>query len=414
MADPITIQSTPPSFGQSFLQGLGGGLASQGLGLVMGAAQSGLNTLINGSWRTHARFQRDMQKDLMNHQADLNRQQYDYEMQQESPAMQRSRLESAGLNPALMYGSGAGGSGMSASVGSVSGGSAGMPNPKAIQSTPVDLTQMAEIELVASQARKNNAEAEQIESDTEAGGPGVRVNLAKAQEQLATSQAYDAAASSRLNNLVADYKNVTFFYDVHSSRQNWKMLEKRTDEITANIRWLDAQTGRMNMLTPLDAKNTYLLGFKIGAETFLARESAYLAQRNWWTSYYQGEHYRESALGVSYDNYVKRATLDDSIQAIRLKLQEVEARISNMKAITAQNQWQADHMWLNAAIQGASVAVDFALPFVRGALQKGFGRFKRSLDPSGKIDHFKDQWSQMPWTTSTTTTLPDYSSPLWE
>lgn len=407
-----------PSFGQSFLRGLGGGLASQALGLVFGTAQSGLNTLINGSWRTHARFQRDMQKDLMNHQAELNRRQYDYEMQQESPVMQRARLESAGLNPALMYGSGAGGTGISASVGSVSGGSAGMPNPKAIQSTPVDLTQISDMELAASQARKNNAEAELLERETEAGGPEARVDLVKAQSELATSEAYDAQASARLNDLIRETKHLTQFYDVQFARSNWKLLDKRFDEIAANIRYLDATTGRINLLTPLEAKNTYMLGFKIGAETFLARESAYLAQRNWWTSYYQGEHYRESALGVSYDNFVKRGTLDETMQSIRLKLQEAEAKIANMKAITAQNQWQADHMWLNSIMQGASIVVNgltsIGLPFIRGKVMKGFESFKRSLDPSGKIDHFRDQWSQIPWNTSVTNTLPDYSAPLWE
>lgn len=405
-------------FGSSFLEGLGGGIASQATGLVFGAAQSGLNTLINGSWRTHARFQRDMQKDLMSHQAELNKQQYDYEMQQESPAMQRARLDAAGLNPALMYGSGAGGSGMSASVGSVSGGQAGMPNPKAIQSTPVDLTQMAQTELAVSQARKNNAEAEQIENENEAGASEARVNLIKAQEQLATSQAYDAQASARLNNLIADVKTLTSFYDVQYARSNWKLVDRRIDEISANIRNLDAMTGRISMLTPLEARNTYLLGFKIGAETFLARESAYLAQRNWWTSYYRGEYYRESALGVSYDNFVKRGTLDEAMESIRLKLQETEERIANMKAITAQNQWQADHMWLNSVMQGASMAANLvstvAAPFARGMATKVFNKFKHSIDPSGRIEHFREQWSQMPWNTSESNTLPDHSPPLWD
>lgn len=58
-------------------------------------------------------------QDNMRLSAELMRDQYDYEREQESPENERRRLEAAGLSPALLYGQG-GSSGMSASISSMS------------------------------------------------------------------------------------------------------------------------------------------------------------------------------------------------------------------------------------------------------------------------------------------------------
>lgn len=70
--------------------------------------------------RQNMQQQHQYDMEMQQLQAQLNRDQYDYERMQESPANERRRLEAAGLNPAMMYGSSGQSSGMSASVGSVS------------------------------------------------------------------------------------------------------------------------------------------------------------------------------------------------------------------------------------------------------------------------------------------------------
>lgn len=208
------------------------------LGLAFGAAQSGLNTLINGSWRTHARFQRDMQKDLMSHQAELNRQQYDYEMQQESPAMQRQRLEAAGMNPALAYGSGAGGSGMSASVGSVSGGSSGMPNPKAMQSVPVSLTDIAQIESLAAGARKTKAEAAAAEYELERkkrqdanGLEGYEVDALKLNNELVSARIASEQQAAALNEALTQTEDLLRQYKFYEAKMRYLTLVEQYDDL---------------------------------------------------------------------------------------------------------------------------------------------------------------------------------------
>lgn len=85
-----------------------------------------LNNKLYGSQRQRMQWQAEVQKDMMSHQAQLNRDQYDYEFSKESayndPSAVVKRLLNAGLNPALFYsgGSGASGQGVSASLGSSS------------------------------------------------------------------------------------------------------------------------------------------------------------------------------------------------------------------------------------------------------------------------------------------------------
>lgn len=247
MATEINVNHNQnlPSFGNSMLSGLGSGLASGGLGLLFGAASSGLNTLINGSWRTHARFQRDMQMQLMDHQAKLNKEQYDYEMQQESPAMQRQRLEAAGMNPALAYGSGAGGSGMSASVGSVSGGSAGMPNPKAMQSVPVSLTDLAAIQNMAAQneslaagARKTNADAATAEYELERkkrqdskGLADYEVDAVKLNNDLVEARIASEQQAAALNRALAETEDLLRQYKFDEAKMRYLTLVEQYDDL---------------------------------------------------------------------------------------------------------------------------------------------------------------------------------------
>lgn len=60
----------------------------------------------------------ELKSNLMEQQAGLNKEQYDYEYMKESPAARVQQYQAAGLNPALMYSNGV--AGMQGSVGSVS------------------------------------------------------------------------------------------------------------------------------------------------------------------------------------------------------------------------------------------------------------------------------------------------------
>lgn len=69
--------------------------------------------------------QYELNSQLMDKQAGLNREQYDYEYAKESPAARVRQYMEAGLNPALMYSNGV--AGMQGSVSGVGGSSVGIP-----------------------------------------------------------------------------------------------------------------------------------------------------------------------------------------------------------------------------------------------------------------------------------------------
>ena len=109
--------------------------------------------------------------DMVNKQAEIQKMQYDYQLQQTSPAANVKRLKEAGLNPALMYGmSGAGGS--TGTMGSIAGGNTPSSaqikaNNQAAQGYAMQLAKLqSEIDVNESVANINNKSAEKAEADT--------------------------------------------------------------------------------------------------------------------------------------------------------------------------------------------------------------------------------------------------------
>ena len=109
--------------------------------------------------------------DMSNIQAEIQKKQYDYQLQQTSPSANMKRLKEAGLNPALMYGmSGAGGS--TGTMGSVAGGNTPSSaqikaNNMASQGYAMQLAKLqSEIDVNKSVAKVNEANAEKAGADT--------------------------------------------------------------------------------------------------------------------------------------------------------------------------------------------------------------------------------------------------------
>lgn len=91
--------------------------------LVSSLAKAAVGT---GAQTIQMNQQANLNSNLMDKQAGLNRDQYDYEYSKESPASRVSQYIAANLNPGLMYSNGV--AGMQGSVGSVNGSSVGLPN----------------------------------------------------------------------------------------------------------------------------------------------------------------------------------------------------------------------------------------------------------------------------------------------
>lgn len=164
------------TFADSALTSLGSGLVTGGLDMLF----SNLLAPINQSYaRSQMRYQNELAKDL-----------YDYEIMREQQAMSASSLRSRGLNPALVYGQGAG-TQTSAAIGNSS-----LAPVASLEATP-DFRAVSDVELSSSNVDKNI-------SDIKSSDYYNALVLAQTKGQLLSNDAQKFI--NEINNLTRDSK----------------------------------------------------------------------------------------------------------------------------------------------------------------------------------------------------------------
>lgn len=221
------------SFGSSLAQGAASSLVT---GAIDGAVGGLWNRIFLGSPEKQLSRQWQYQQQQMDYQARLNRDQYDYEFDKEAayndPSAVRARLEKAGLNPALMYGQGAGSPGVSASLGSVGGSS--LSAPRGSMNVHGNPLAGSEIEAMSSRsaldsanARLANARAEQQEWET--------TFLNPFKERVASSEALSAEARSQVDQVQARLSEANFETDIKLKLQQLVSITRENEKILADI-----------------------------------------------------------------------------------------------------------------------------------------------------------------------------------
>lgn len=210
-----------------------------GLSTLLGAGLGAVGNLAGGAIGAHNSLKMlEYQNQYNREMADLQWQRYQDAWNKEnaynSPAQQVQRLKEAGLNPALMYGSG------SASVGN----SSHLPSPPSVSSERVDLgdygvsaagQSLMQGLLASSQIDKNLAEAQQVRQNT------VNLNTAnELQELQIIAQGYSNAKSR---------EEAQVWSDVMRSRL--ANLDSSTIKNRADAEYVDQQRFQFEALRPL-------------------------------------------------------------------------------------------------------------------------------------------------------------------
>lgn len=138
-----------------------GALSSISTGLIDGAVDGLMDRLFNGSPNKQFQRQLEYNRSIMDYQSQLNRAQFDYEYEKQSPSAIRKELEKAGLNPALMYG-GSTASGIQASIDGV--GLSSLSNPHTSVQAVANPLALSQLQMMEAQTLDLEASAKLKES----------------------------------------------------------------------------------------------------------------------------------------------------------------------------------------------------------------------------------------------------------
>lgn len=325
-------------FSGSWFGGLAGNLIGSGLGQLM---QGGISSLFSsGYWTAQRQLRNNLQ--LMDRQAELQREQYDYEMQQESPAMQRKRLEAAGLNPSLMYGSGAG-AGVSASMGSPSLPTSSAPYAPII-TNPM---QIQDLSLKASQTKKNEADARLVNAEAEEKERTNKGGLPDALVDKAFQEVAGIRVVNRLKELEADFAESSFNERFNAIKLGNQLMVDEHEQNKVSIGLLIQQYLHNKEMMPLQREEllkkiaTYAFQWSLlEAETYKAVQQGRIADSEIAKNYSQSALFRAEKERIDKLDDAELELLEQQVREIRQRIYEslnrievADSRLSFDKAI---------------------------------------------------------------------------------
>lgn len=171
---------------------------------------------------------------LMNESYDLQQRMYDHTYDKNTPEVQMANLKKAGLNPALMYGSGTGQGGATTGGGSasVSGGSASGA-AEMIGAETQQKAQLMQTAMTASQIKLNEATAEKTEAEA-AKISGVDTQVASAGLQKIIAETTNETTKNQLMEIEKSIQLLSGTDQVDNIAQQNKVLREQVYELSRN------------------------------------------------------------------------------------------------------------------------------------------------------------------------------------
>lgn len=221
------------AIGSAALGGLTGGVsglvsgAIGGLGSLFGIGRRKEKKARKAEEREHQRqleymgLQAQYNKEQAKYSTELSKEMWDYTNYEN----QKKHLEAAGLNPALLYGSGGGGGGSSAGGGTAAG--VGLPSSTGV-GMGIQWEQMeAQKELTKAEAAKTNAEAAKLmTTDTE----NVESETEKNKQEIEESKKRIESLTSQIHKTNEESKLIEFNNYLNKLRKEIKLHGEANDQ----------------------------------------------------------------------------------------------------------------------------------------------------------------------------------------
>lgn len=267
-------------------------------------------------YKMQSKLDYEYAQQMADYNANIAREQYDYEYDKESPAARREQLQAAGLNPALMYSSGA--QGMQGSVGTTSG----HMSRGSMPSTPSSLPGLAAMQMASITSRtaganidKMNAEAEKARAEASA----LRGETQPVKTDMAYKEAMTKLAESK--NIGEGFKNEMLEYQRDIQEDVWNMTkaeqQSRINENNAKAKHF-SQSAAYQALKVANFPDELA---NLRASTELMWQEAHIKE---WQAYYAQEYYEALKDAARADADSKRllyeyenATQEDRIQIVK-------------------------------------------------------------------------------------------------
>lgn len=328
-------------FGQSAMQGLGnlaGSLPSALIGGAFGLASTALNNKYAKEREKLARKENFEYGEKSADAADARTRKLFSDLY--SPAAQMSLIKEAGLSPSIFAGGSlAGVSGQSGAQGSGAAGISpnifGMPN--------IDL---AQYELAHAQARKANAEADEIQGLNTLGQEKIN-NLIADSKMKAANAGYQEAATSltntetQLKEIEVNFNNETFWANVQEVNErvnkltadaqkaqaearkaakdadfSEQMFEEQCEMLREQVRLLTEQITTEKSVQKLNAKQAKYLGQ-------MTQKAAYDMQMEYWHALLEGKEFdfkvNQEKWERAFKRWAKEADMSMTAQALEIE-----------------------------------------------------------------------------------------------
>lgn len=225
----------------SLLKGIGSAITGNPFGVISSVGSLASSIAGTSSASKNAEKDREFTREENQKNRDWQESMWNKQNEYNTPQAQIGRLQAAGLNPALAYGSITDGAASSAGTPSTSSNANPSQSPSAFANMANQFTQMANLDLIKSQAAKNYADADKAREDTKGSANNNKffdaTYSARVKRELLLNDKLGSEISLTAANLQA--LSLANEYNSKSMQSRLVLLKKQIAKLNSDIEYQD-------------------------------------------------------------------------------------------------------------------------------------------------------------------------------